>query len=49
MMGKKERRSESETERERLRERRRATQRREKTACVNFDLWSNSPTPENFL
>ncbi len=36
-------------QRERFRERRRATQRREKTAWVDFDRWSKSTTPENFL
>jgi hypothetical protein len=35
--------------RERFRERGRATQQREKMAWVDFDHWSKSITPENFL
>ncbi len=36
-------------ERERFRERGRATQQQEKMAWVDFDHWSKSTTPENFL
>jgi hypothetical protein len=36
-------------QRERYGERGRATQQREKTAWVDFDCWSKSTTPENFL
>jgi hypothetical protein len=45
--GKKE--GERDRERERFGERGRATQRWEKTVWVDFDLWSKSTTPENFL
>jgi hypothetical protein len=47
MTGKKARRRESETERDLGRER--ATQQWEKTAWVDFDCWSKSTAPENFL
>jgi hypothetical protein len=47
MTGKKARRRER--ERERFGERGRATQRQEKMAWVDFDCWSKSTTPENFL
>ncbi len=40
---------ERERERERFGERGRATQWREITAWVDFDHWSESTTPENFL
>jgi hypothetical protein len=36
-------------QRERFKERGKATQRREKTVWVDFDRWSKSTTPENFL
>jgi len=49
MMGDKARRRDSETEKERFRERGRVTQWQEKTAWVDFDNWSKSTTPENFL
>ncbi len=45
MTGNKARMRESKTERERFGERGRATQRREKTAWVDFDCWSKSTTP----
>ncbi len=47
--GKKEGGRERERERERFGERGRATQRQEKMACVDFDCWFKSTTPENFL
>ena len=49
MTGKKARRRERDTERERFGERGRAIQRQEKMAWVDFDCWSKSTTPENFL
>jgi hypothetical protein len=44
-----ERERERERAKERFRERGRATQWREKTVWVDFDHWSKSTTPENFL
>ncbi len=49
MTGKKARRCEIERQIDRFGERGRATQLREKTVWVDFDLWSKSTTPENFL
>jgi hypothetical protein len=47
--GKKEGERVRERERERFGEQGRATQQLEKMAWVDFDLWSKSTTPENFL
>ncbi len=54
MTGKKARRRERETiekerERESFEERGRATEQQEKMVGVDFDCWSKSTTPENFL